>query len=192
MAANEETIRYMPGAVRGSEALDLDRLVYYGDRNAEPEYEFEPEPEEIPEEEERRELSHGANRAPERRFRMSPLNAVGILLVVFVAVLSLLANVRLTALSTQTVELSRQLEEIREENSVLRIRYENTFHLNEIEEYAVSTLGMTRLNESQITVLGNYGGDRAEILGTGEREAVSSVLQEAGGILPAIRGYFLR
>ena len=195
MALGDETIRYTPNAVNGSEALDLDHLVYYGyDGNAvqEPEYEEPSERDEPTEITTEREARHPGIHEAERRTGVSLLTVFGIILAVFVSVLTLLANVRLTALSTETVALGRQLETLQQENSVLKIRYENTFDMEEIESYAVNTLGMTRLADSQIIVLGNCGGDHAEIIGTGEREAVGSVLQEAGAILPAIRDYLQR
>ena len=195
MTLGDETIRYTPNAVNGSEALDLDHLVFYGyDGSAVQESEYEElqeqsdAPETVPEQQTRR---HGAHEA-ERQPRVSLLTVFGIFLVVFISILALLANVRLTALSAETVALGRQLETLQQENNALKIRYENTFNLNEIEAYAVNTLGMTRLTDSQITVLGNCGADHAEIIGSGEREAVGSVLQEAVAILPAIRDYFLR
>ncbi|MBQ8838696.1 MAG: SoxR reducing system RseC family protein, partial [Bacteroidales bacterium] len=73
-----------------------------------------------------------------------------------------------------------------DEQKLLQIEYENTFDLKEIEEYATKTLGMVRLEDSQIVVLEQTAEDKAEILREERGEAFSAVLQEAGSLWTAI------
>ena len=192
MALNDETIRYIPGAVNGTAAYDLSRLERFDYGTAAPDLEDGAETTEPQREEPSSRRSGGAHTAPRAAFRIRPLSVVGVLCVAFLAVLALLANLRLTAITAETVELEHRLSQLQEEQGVLRIQYENTFRLTEMEEYAVRTLGMVRLQESQIVILEQTAEDKAEILREDENEAARTVLQEAGSLWPAIKAYFVR
>ena len=188
MAVSEETIRYVPGAVNGTAAYDLSRYARVDYGTSAPVEEEEPWQEEAPEEGRR----GGAHAAAQTNFRIRPFSVIGVVLTAVIAVLALLANLRLTAITAETVELEQQLEALEDERKLLQIRYENTFDLREIEEYATGTLGMVRLQDSQIVVLEQTAEDKAEILREEKSGAFSAVLQDAGSLWGAIKAYFVR
>lgn len=187
MAVNDETIRYFPGAVNGTAAYDLSRYEQFDYGTS------APEAEEPYEEEAREPISRGgAHAAAQTNLKIRPFSVIGVLLTAAIAVLALLANLRLTAITAETVELEQQLEALEEERTQLQIRYENTFDLTEIEEYATKTLGMVRLQDDQIVVLDGTAEDRAEILREDRGEAFFAVLRDAGSLWDGIKAYFIR
>lgn len=193
MAMSEKTVRYTPGmAVNGSAAYDLKRagdpeyFDYEGtaapELTDEPEVELEAEPQ----------RSARRHAAAEERTQLRPMILLGFLGIIFLSVMVVLANARLTMISTETVKLHHTIEELKKENGILQIKYENTFDLNQIEAYATKKLGMTRLHESQIRYIGSCGADKAEILNGGDRAAFFSVLSELGSVWKLTKAYFSR
>lgn len=68
-------------------------------------------------------------------------------------VLSLLASARLTELDDRAKTLSDEILLLERENSILQAQYENPISMEELERYAVETLGMQRLSPWQIFYL---------------------------------------
>ncbi len=149
MQAEEIKIEYAPRATYGSVAYDL---------NAIPAYD-EPELDGAPVREKAKSHAKAKN--------VQGLSLVGMMSFAAAAVLAvfiLLANLQLTVVSSEASELQSQLEELQNQERMLRIRYESAIDLNEIDQYATSVLGMVKANETQINLENAAGEDRAEIL----------------------------
>lgn len=95
---------------------------------------------------------------------LSMLSIAGFVLAVALLVLSLLANVQLTDVSTKTTELQAQLSALEEQEKQLLIAYEDTFNLTEVERYAAGVLGMSRASSDQVITLNTDKADKAVIL----------------------------
>ena len=65
-------------------------------------------------------------------------------------VLTLLCSIRLAAVSDQTLRMQREADRLRDENAILRSRYEQSVSLEEIERRAREELGMQSLSAEQI------------------------------------------
>ena len=68
-------------------------------------------------------------------------------------VLTLLCSIRLAAVSDQTLRMQREADRLRDENAILRSRYEQSVSLEEIERYASRVLGMQRCSAGQIVYI---------------------------------------
>ena len=68
-------------------------------------------------------------------------------------VLTLLCSIRLAAVSDQTLRMQREADRLRDENAILRSRYEQSVSLEEIEGYASRVLGMQRCSAGQIVYI---------------------------------------
>jgi len=118
----------------------------------------------------------------EHRNYFSPLIAAGLAAAAVLIVLTLLAYVQLTAVTSGTVRMQNRLEELSSEYSKLKAEYETTFNLTEIELYATKTLGMTHAAQEQTLSVENMKTDRAVVLDTkdaggGVGEFISSLLE---------------
>lgn len=103
-----------------------------------------------------------------------------------ILVASLLAQVKLTEASDETVSLQKTLSELCDENTRLKIEYESAICLPELEEYAKTVLGMQN-PQSETTVKSEVPvRDKAEILRptakTDAEKLVSSIMEYSGGI----------
>ena len=91
----------------------------------------------------------------------------GILLVT-----ALFGQMRLTALNDRAVAAEAQAETLRARQTMLRIQYEETFDLAQIEDYAVNELGMQRPRSDQICYVEADAPDKATVLaGSGAENA---------------------
>ena len=180
--SQENDIRYANGSVYGSVAYDLNRWdnTAYA---AEPavEYDF-PERETAPET--RPERAPAVR--PETKQGLSLLAIVSFVMLTGLMIAILMAYVELTAIQTETSELTAQLQELRQNEARLTIKYENTFDMESIEEYALNVLGMEKLAENQVTVLDNVRPDKAVVL-SGTRQKDDGILRTA---IAAIVEYF--
>jgi len=82
-------------------------------------------------------------RAAARTSNKTALSVLSVVAVVLV-VLNILSYAMLLELSEGTSAAQNKYSQLVEENTVLRVKYDQTFNMNEIEEYAVNVLGMTR------------------------------------------------
>ena len=85
-------------------------------------------------------------------------------LAVLLLVASLMGQARLTELNDQTVLAAQEIGELRKEQTELRISYEETFDLAEIEAYATGALGMQRPRSDQIDYVTNTVPDQVTVL----------------------------
>lgn len=76
---------------------------------------------------------------------------LGAALTAAALVFSLLAQAKLTAVSNETVELYRRIEQLSDEQVRLKIEHTRAFGLEELEDYARNVLGMHRPTADQIT-----------------------------------------
>lgn len=162
--AGEHTVRRRHSPVFGNLAYDLDAL--------EPEAEeYAPEPAPV------RELPQAAR-------RRSPAASAGLVLgAVFAGALlvaALLGRVRLTALNDQAVRLTERVQELEEEQALLRIQYEERFNLEEIEWVATEELGMQRPRSDQICYVSGQQPDQATVLAEPEEGLLERIAGAVG------------
>ena len=158
MAAKPAKIRYASRtAVHGSNAYDLNRI---GDLPLkEPVHKKAParKPAQAPK---TRQDQHKARKA-QRYYRISLLGVAGFAVVAVLMVFVVLAHIKYTEISAETVSLQAQLEELAEEERMLKITYEDIFDVNEVEEYATNVLGMTKPGQDQIATISSENEDKA-------------------------------
>lgn len=86
-----------------------------------------------------------------------------VLLVLFGLVL--FSKVSLVSLENKTVEWEVKLKEAQSENTRLVMQLNSAVSLDKVDEYAVSVLGMHKLERYQIHYFGNTDGDEVVIAG---------------------------
>lgn len=166
---------YGRNAVYGSLAYDFNNPALY--------------PEETVEEEARWHVEHQADnpiieeeqaavQAPRTRQAVSPVSVIGLILASVLIVMSLMAQIQLTAVSSEAVALSEKLEELETEQTRLRIAYESAFNLAEIEEYAINELGMQKPRSDQVYYIDSVTSDKAEVLSPAEQDGVLDRLSD--------------
>ena len=149
----EDVYRYASGAVYGNVAYDL---------NALPEREYEEQPKE------QRRAKAQAYSVTKPVQGISLFAAAGFLAFAVIMVFVLLARVQLTQISDETARIETRIMQLSEEEARLKIKYESTFNLTEIEEYATKKLGMMRQGSDGVTFLEMTNVDREEILAADE------------------------
>ena len=99
---------------------------------------------------------------------IAPGAIVGFMCVAVLLIFTLLAQVKLTAVTNEMVSMYDQIDELELKQSRLRIAYESAFNLSEIEDYATHRLGMQRPRSDQIYYINGSAPDKAEILHANE------------------------
>ena len=102
---------------------------------------------------------------------------VGLVVLGILVVLILMANIHLTALSSQTAVLEKQISQLKEDESELLVQYENAFNLTEVEKYATKELGMVKLSQNQTTTIYVTTSDKAVVLN--EKQGLFTSLTES-------------
>lgn len=105
-----------------------------------------------------------ARAIPRTKQFVAPGAILGFSIAAILMVMMLMAQVRLTILSDETVALQNTLMELRTEESKLKIAYEGAFNLSEIETYATKELGMQKPRSDQIFYVNSSAPDKAMIL----------------------------
>lgn len=103
------------------------------------------------------------------------LEALFGVLTAAVLIASLLAQVKLTKLSDENALLRADLNALCDENERLRVEYECSVSLPELEEYAKTVLGMQRAWDGKNKEIVSSYADKAEILLPGDK-LVSSII----------------
>ncbi len=112
------------------------------------------------------ELVHtGVTAEPRSRVQISLFVLIFIPVLLACAVLLLGSYMRLNTLSDESASMVRELQELKTEHKRLKIQYESTFDLAEVETYAKSALGMVKAGADQTTFVRSTEGDKAQILG---------------------------
>ena len=149
MAATAATKRYAHRSMYdGSAAYDLDRREWYEEEQEQQQRAPQPKPEVR-----RRE-----------NYRFSPISAIGAVVAAVLIVFALLGYVNYNELSTETVRLENRIEELREQERKLTVKYEETFDITSIETYAANVLSMSKPDQSQIIELGLSAKDKAVVI----------------------------
>lgn len=84
---------------------------------------------------------------------ISAFSVIGFAAAAVMIVLLMLSYVRITEINDAKTELRNHIAALDTEAEQLRVKYETTFNLNEIEDYAAHTLGMVRLTDSSTSVV---------------------------------------
>ena len=130
--------------------------------------------------------------APQRRPRprqtISPVSILGFACAAVMLVFMLIAKIQLTVITDQAVALESELSSLSLEQNRLLIEYESVFNRSEIEEYAMSTLGMQRPREEQIVYLNSTAPDKAVVLETDK--GTGGFFNELGEMLGFVTEYF--
>lgn len=95
---------------------------------------------------------------------------VGFALFSVMMIFVLLARLQLTQITDEAAHLETRIQELSEAEARIKVDYESTFNLTEIEEYATKQLGMVRSSDN-VNFFQTTSVDRAEIL---EKEEKSS------------------
>ena len=98
-----------------------------------------------------------------RCYGISLFGVAGFAVVAVLMVFVVLAHIKFTEISAETVSLQSQLEELAEEERVLKITYEDIFDVNEVEAYATNVLGMTKPGQDQIATISSENQDKAVV-----------------------------
>lgn len=126
--------------------------------------------------------------AVRRKAGLSPLSAIGFVCAVLLLAMMLLAQIQLLDISSTTVELENQIQELRGQRDKLTAEYETVFNLKDVEEYAVGVLGMQEPVDSQISYLtGVSAEDKALIITPEETNMFSQGLED---IVASVKAYF--
>ena len=103
-----------------------------------------------------------------------------------ILVAGLAARIKLTEINDNNAALIQECAKLHEENARLRIAYESSIDLNELEEYAKNVLGMQKPESERIIHIDVDTRDKAVILkdsakADGEK-LVSSILEYLSGV----------
>lgn len=121
---------------------------------------------------------------------ISPMAFLGTVLVVVLLTLVLLAQIQMMAISNATVELETQIAQLETQRDKLTEEYETVFNLKDVEEYALSVLGMQEPVDSQIQYLtGVSAADKAVIIRQESADMFSRGLED---IVSSVKAYFIR
>lgn len=181
MAAAARNTRYHGRqAVNGSLAYDLD----YAAREREPRRAREAA---------KAEPKAKAYAAPRVLLRarqyVSPLAVLSVAAIMGLALLVLLSYVRLTLLSSDTVELRTRLEELETENADLTAQYHQMFDMASVKE-AAEAAGMAKPTSTQMGRLDLSVGDSAVSYRQKESGLLDRMLSSLHGGVYAVVEYF--
>lgn len=120
---------------------------------------------------------------------VSPLAVLGVAAIIGLALLVLQSYMRLTLLSTETVELQQRLEELETENANLTAQYHQMFDMASVKE-AAEAAGMAKPSSTQMGHLDLSAGDSAVSYRQKESGPLGRVLSSLHGGVYAVVEYF--
>ena len=139
-----------------------------------------------------RELRH-AGEAPRRREReterIRAIPRVQLRQRQHVSLFSVVGHIQLTVLSSDTVALKEELEELESQNVILTAQYERMFDLTTVRE-AAEAAGMSKPSSSQICYLDISGGDSAVVYQKEEDSVFDRVLAALNHGVYSVVEYF--
>ena len=182
----EYDIGYGQNAVSGSLAYDFDNPELYREIEYGLPLPFDAPPLEREQAQEQEQEWEETLPQAETRSRakqsVAPAAVLGVLIAAAMFVAAIMAQIQLTDLSSERVKLEAELAELQTKNAQLQIAYESAFNLTEIEEYAVTELGMQKPGADQITYIDTSSPDRAVVVngkaGDGFVDRLSDFLAE--------------
>jgi len=128
------------------------------------------------------------HRAAERNARtqtISPVAVIGMILAAALLVSGLLTQKNLSAVTNDILSLESQLKELKVQNNRLVIEHEKAFNFAEIEQFAVTELGMRKPGDSQIFYIDGAAYDKTEVLAAED----NGFLSRLTSLLTAAAGY---
>ncbi len=120
---------------------------------------------------------------------ISPLAALSVAAIMGLALLVLMSYVQLTLLSSETVELQGQLEELESENVSLTAQYQRMFDMASVKE-AAEAAGMSKPSGTQMSHLDLSAGDSAVAYRQKEPGLLGRILSSLHGGVYAVVEYF--
>ena len=125
----------------------------------------------------------GARNAP----TLSLFAVFGTVFACVLMVFVVLAQINFSEIAGETVRLNAQLNELMEQERRLEIEFENAIDMKKIEMYARDTLGMSKPDSDQASVVRSIPIDSAEIINSGgEADALSGF----GSFISSLLEYF--
>ena len=182
----EYDIGYGQNAVSGSLAYDFDNPELYREIEYGLPLPFDAPPAEAEQMQEQEQEDALPQTRSQTRAKQSvaPAAVLGVLVAAAMFVAAIMAQIQLTGLSSERISLETELAELQTKNARLQIADESAFNLTEIEEYAVTELGMQKPGADQITYIDTSSPDRAVVIrdssGDGFVDRLSDFLAELG------------
>ena len=167
--------KYGQGAVYGSLAYDFNNPELYPEEYSRPQT-----PAARPQTQTRTRVRTRAKAAARTKQGIAPTAVLGALVAAFLLVTGILAQVQLFSVADGAVELEQQ-------QAKLKIAYESAFNLAEIEEYAVSSLGMQKPKADQVYYIDTSSPDKAVVVAQSGGE---SLIDRAADFLSGLGAYF--
>ena len=167
--------KYGQGAVYGSLAYDFNNPELYPEEYSRPQT-----PAARPRTQTQTRVRTRAKTAARTKQGIAPTAILGALVAAFLLVTGVLAQVQLFSVSDGAVELEQQ-------QAKLKIAYESAFNLAEIEDYAMSSLGMQKPKADQVYYIDTSSPDKAVVVAQSEGE---SLVDRAADFLSGLGAYF--
>ena len=183
----EYDIGYGQNAVNGSLAYDFDNPELYREIEYGLPLPFDAPPAEAEQTQEQEEVLPQTRSRARAKQSVAPAAVLGVLIAAAMFVAAIMAQIQLTGLSTERVALEAELAELQTKNAQLQIAYESAFNLTEIEEYAVTELGMQKPGADQITYIDTSSPDRAVVISGGGGD---SFVDRLSDFLAGLGSYF--
>ena len=197
MATRSSTVRYASrSAVYGSNAYDLSRVGSAMPAPLEPEIlpvrkpEIRPAVRPVPATAPTAtpKTAPRTSHKTQKAYGVSLYAAAGFVVAIVLIVFVLLAHVRYTEVTNETVKLQSQLTTLNEQERKLKISYENAFDVNQVEQYATQKLGMSKPSQSQIGTISASAKDKAVVA---DKQNDSTKANESmGTFLASLVAYF--
>lgn len=127
--------------------------------------------------------------AVRQRQKVSVLSVLGFMAVGAMAVLVLLSNVTLTALSADVVELKNQLSVLDTDHVTLSTQYQRIYDLSSVKE-AAEAAGMVKPRASQVYYVDLSGGDSAVAHQKREPSVLSKAAASLSDVVQTVMEYF--
>ncbi len=181
MAAKSAKMKYASRtAVHGSNAYDLARVGDLPARQAPPAQKPAAKPQARP--------APQKARKAQRYYSVSLFAAAGFAVVAALMVFVVLAHLKFTEITAETVSLQQRMDQLTEEERKLKITYEDIFDVNEVEAYATNVLGMTKPQQNQIAAISTDNQDKAVIVKNSADEGVAR--ENMASFLASLVAYF--
>ncbi len=107
--------------------------------------------------------------------RVSPMAVAGFLAVAALAIVVLFSYANLMAVSDRVVHLQNDLDELEEQEEILKAKYERTFDLNAIEEEFTALGAMAKPRADQVVYIDMSEPDNAQVIQDEGQSASDSV-----------------
>lgn len=120
---------------------------------------------------------------------VSPLSVLSVAAIMALALLVLSSYMQLTRLSSETVKLQAQLQELETENVDLTAKYQRMFDMASVKE-AAEAAGMSKPSGTQTSLLDLSAGDSAVAYQQKEPGLLSRILSSLHGGVNAVVEYF--